>query len=107
MIKLLGLFFLVSACAHSVHQSQTQVSYMPKAINTKKFQDKMITSRSEQFVILWFAFSSEYVEAAYNGLLAACPEGIISPVTTNYTTDLGFLSWTNKVEITGNCITKR
>jgi hypothetical protein len=98
LIGLLGLLSLFS-CAHSVHQVATDV-----ALNPGNKSGKLIKASGEQFVILGMVTQTNYVEAARDELLKQCPQGAVSPLTTKYMTDLGFLSWTNRIELEGNCL---
>jgi hypothetical protein len=97
----LVLLFTFS-CAHSIHMVQTNDFDNSKAQATKA---KLITARSEQFVPLWFSFDTNYVNQAYSRLEEKCEGGEIKGITTQYSTSLGFLSWTNKILIKGLCYT--
>lgn len=67
---------------------------------------EMISATAEQFVILGFVGDTNYVDQAYHRLLKGCPNGVVSAVTTQYSTSLGFFSWTNKILMQGLCIPK-
>ena len=90
---------LMSACAYSVHQVHT--SDFEGAVSEK--ESKRVIAHTEQFVILGFVDQTDYVDQAYQKLLDSCP-GRITGITTKYSTDLGFLSWTNRIRIEGLCI---
>lgn len=98
VVAALGL----GGCAHSVHQVHTS-DFTPYA---KIEQGDMVKAKSEQFVILGFTGNTEYVEQAYRQLMNACPEGSISGITTQISTDLGFFSWTNRALMQGLCMKK-
>lgn len=97
-IHILPLLLLFS-CAHSHHQSATDVS-----LNPLGRPGTLIKAESEQFVFLGFTTSTQYVEEARDKLLAQCPTGSISPLTTHYYTSLGVLSWTNRIRMEGICL---
>lgn len=91
------LLFLFS-CAHSYHQAAVDTS-----LNPTNVKGKWVEAEAEQFVILGFAFETDYVELAHARLLTKC-SGTISPIATSYLTDLSFLSWTNRVKLKGVCL---
>ena len=90
---------MIHACAYSVHQIHT--SDFDGAVLTKEVN--RVVANTEQFVILGFVTETNYVDQAYQQLLKKCP-GRITGITTKYSTDLGFLSWTNRIRIEGLCI---
>lgn len=90
---------LFSSCAHSVHQVHTS-DFDPYAPIES---GKMISAQAEQFVILGFTSETEYVNQAYQKLMAQCP-GRITGITTQLSTSLGFFSWTNKTLMQGLCL---
>lgn len=104
-MKALGLCLLLflSACAHSVHQVHTSDFSPPAPIES----GEMVKAGSEQFVIFWFADNTDYVDQAYRKLMAACPNGTLTGITTQISTSLGFFSWTNKVLMQGLCLPSR
>jgi hypothetical protein len=88
------------SCAYSIHQLQASEfrPYMPIEKNSD-----VIKASSEQFSFLGFNRDTQYVNEAYEKLLAQCPSSEISGLTTTYYTDLGFFSWTNRILIQGLC----
>ena len=91
-------FILLAGCAHSIHDV-----YVSDFGNYPKLeQGEMVTARSEQFVVMGFVQETEYVERAKKELLAKCP-GEISGISTQFSTSLGFFSWTNKILMQGLC----
>ncbi len=94
------LAFLTGGCAHSVHESHTS------DFREMKPGAPQIEAASEQFVIMGFVNDTNYVNAAFNELQTKCP-GRITGITTRYSTSLGFFSWTNKIHMTGYCISTR
>lgn len=98
--SLIAASFVLSGCMHSVHQVYVS-DFDPYA----KFEDgKIIKAKSEQFVILGFVTDSEYVDKAYKELQSKCKDGRVQGITTQYSTSLGFFSWTNKILMQGLCI---
>lgn len=96
------LLLALAGCAYSVHQVHTS-DFLPGASMS---QGKMIQAKSEQFVIMGITQDTSYVNRAYRDLMKACPDGAITGITTQLSTDLGFFSWTNKVFMQGLCVTK-
>lgn len=94
------LIFLVQSCAYSLHEFH--VSDFEKATGTKP---NIVEASSEQFVILGIAFDTDYVEIALSQLIQKCPKGTLDGITTKYSTDLGFFSWTNRIKMMGICRT--
>jgi hypothetical protein len=101
-LALASLLFL-AACAHSVHEVQTS-DFIPSAPIES---GEMVKASTEQFVVLGFVGDTNYVDQAYQKLMASCPNGSISGITTQYSTSLGFLSWTNKILMQGLCLHKK
>lgn len=99
-MKILFLgFLLLSSCAYSIHDV-----YVSDFGNYPKLeQGEMVVARSEQFVIMSFVTQTDYVEQARKSLMQKCPGGDISGISTQFSTSLGFFSWTNKVLMQGLC----
>lgn len=91
------LCFALQSCAYSVHQ--VHVSDFAKKMPKKM---KIVEAQAEQLVILGFAFDTNYVDQAVRKLKKKC-RGSIDGITTKYSTDLGFYSWTNKITLKGIC----
>lgn len=94
---------LLSACAHSIHEVHTS-DFMPAAPIES---GDIVKSYAEQFVIMGFTDNTNYVDEAYHKLAKACPNGAVSAITTQYSTSLGFFSWTNKILMQGLCLKAR
>lgn len=104
MKKLLLLSLLMlSACAHSVHEVHTS-DFMP---GTPIESGEMVKASTEQFVVMGFVGDTNYVDQAYKKLMSACPNGVITGITTQYTTSMSFFSWTNKILMQGLCLPPR
>ena len=97
---LLLLLFLSVGCSHSVHLVQTS-DFRPYE---KLTAGKMVTAEAEQFVVMNFTTQTDYVNEARKNLIAKCANGDIQGITTRYSTSHGFLSWTNKIVMTGLCL---
>lgn len=100
LILLFCAFLIFGGCAHSIHQVHTS-DFNPYAPIER---GDIVKGYGEQFVILGFVQQTNYVNAAYSQLLGACANGAISGITTQYSTSLGFFSWTNKVLMQGLCV---
>ncbi|WP_413290047.1 hypothetical protein [Bdellovibrio sp. HCB337] len=96
---LLAASLLLSGCAYSVHN----VYISDFAGYPKLEQGQMVKSTSEQHVIMGFVYETDYVDEARKKLIAQCPQGDISGISTQFSTSLGFFSWTNKVLMQGLC----
>jgi hypothetical protein len=97
-MKYLLLLLLLFSCAHSFHQEGSDFSLNPQAkVGTP------IRGIGSQTVILGFATNTDYVDEAMKDLEGKC-SGVISPVSTQFYTDLGFLHWTNHVVLDGTCL---
>lgn len=94
------LFLNLSACAYSVHQVHTS-DFSPGA---SLQNGSIVKAQAEQFVILGFTTQTDYVNQGYTKLMAACPQGAITGITTQLATNLGLFSWTNKVLMQGLCV---
>lgn len=94
------LLLSVGGCAHSVHQVHAS-DYAPYA---EIEAGEVVKASAEQFLILGFTTETNYVDTAYNQIMAACPGGQLTGLTTQLSTSLGFLSWTNKALIQGICV---
>ena len=103
-MKMTALLFVLAlaGCAHSVHEVHTS-DFIGSAITS----GRVVKASTEQFVVLGFVGQTDYVESAYLKLMNACPEGVISGITTQYSTSLGFFSWTNKILMQGLCTPPR
>lgn len=85
---------------YSVHQfSSSDVSAPRKSESMKR-----IVAESQQFVILGFAKNTDYADEALSKLINLCPTGTIQSIGTRFSTDLGFLSWTNRIRLEGYCV---
>ncbi|MGZ3744910.1 MAG: hypothetical protein ACXWRE_09725 [Pseudobdellovibrionaceae bacterium] len=96
---LLAGLLLLSGCAYSVHE----VYISDFGAYKKLEQGEVVKASTEQFVIMGFIYDTNYVDQARRKLIAQCPQGEISGISTQYSTDLGFFSWTNKILMQGLC----
>jgi hypothetical protein len=94
---LILMLFMVG-CAHSVHIVGFS-DYRPYTNS-----GTIVKSETKQFVIFWFTDNTQYVDLAYQKLMQQCPGGSITGIGTKFYTNLGFFSWTNKLEMQGYCI---
>ncbi len=89
------------ACTHSLHVLQVS-DFGPTYAAFNK--GELVTSESEQFVIMGFVTQTDYVNAAYTRLMSKCEAGNIQGIQTEYFTDHGFFSWTNRIRMQGLCL---
>jgi hypothetical protein len=93
----LSTLFL-GGCAHSIH-----LVHAGGFDHSSSKGAKMIEARSEQFAVMGFVFDTNYVDQAYSKLQDECRGGNIEGVVTQYSTSLGFFSWTHKILMRGWC----
>ncbi len=96
------LFLALGACAHSIHQVHTS-DFIPMASIES---GKMVKGSGSQSVILGFVGDTHYIDQAYQQIQSACPGGMVTGITAQLSTDLGFFSWTNRALMQGLCITR-
>ena len=92
--------FFMTGCMHSIHEVHVSDFEPYGAFEA----GKIIKAKSEQSVILGFVNQTNYVDKAYKDLESKCPKGRIQGITTQYSTSLGFFSWTNKILMQGLCV---
>jgi hypothetical protein len=86
-----------TGCAYSIHQyGATDFTGMR--------QGKRVTAEGSESYIL-FKTDNNFVEQAYAKLIGQCADGYITGITTQYRTDLSFLSFTERLIIEGTCVT--
>lgn len=90
-------------CSHSLHLSH--VDDIHPAVN--KVNSSRVRADGKQFVFMGFTTQTDYVDEAYADLQRQCPKGILTGITTRYSTSHGFFSWTNRVRMSGRCISQR
>jgi len=100
MRLLLPLAFFLAGCAHSVHEVYiSDFEGYPKLE-----QGRIVKATAEQFVVMGFVSETNYVDQARQQLINQCPEGGITGISTQFSTSLGFFSWTNKILMQGLCV---
>ena len=92
--------FTLCSCAHSVHQVNVTSFDLSKA----ERQPQVVEALAEQDTIMGFVYNTDYIDQAYEELQRKCTGGSIEGVLTQFSTSLGFFSWTNKIAIKGFCI---
>lgn len=92
----------LGACAHSIHLVHTS-DFIP---GTPVESGTMVKGYAEQFVVLGFVQDTNYVDTAYQRIQAECPNGVVTGITTQISTSLGFFSWTNKALMQGLCLNR-
>lgn len=88
----------LTGCAYSIHEVHMG-DFDPKHdVRTAS----PVEADAEQFVILGFVGNTDYVDKVRKELESKC-RGPITGIATRYSTALGFLSWTNKIRMSGYC----
>jgi hypothetical protein len=104
MMLVLGVLVgLLSSCAYSVHEVYVSDFGAYPTLE----QGEMVKITSQQDTIMGFVTQTEYVEEARTKLIAQCPGGEVTGISTQYSTSLGFFSWTNKILMQGLCVKGR
>jgi hypothetical protein len=104
--KLMGAAFLLGAvaltgCSHALHEYHVSDS---EKIDFSAKKQTRVTTTKEQFTVMGFIYDTNYVNDAYADLERQCPGHRVTGINTRYSTSHGFLSWTNKVHMTGYCL---
>jgi hypothetical protein len=97
------LLLVLSGCAYSIHDVYIS-DFQPYQPLEK---GEIIKAESEQFVVMSFVQDTNYVDRAYEKLQKQCPNKAITGISTQYSTSLGFFSWTNKVLMQGLCVSAK
>lgn len=100
-VRLLTLTLLLptlNACTYSVHL----VNFSDQRPYGR--QGHPIHSESQQFVVMGFVGSTDYVNDAYKQLMHECSGGTVTAIATKYYTDHGFFSWTNHIAMDASCV---
>lgn len=101
----LGLSFVAATagCSHSLHLHHIS-DFGPSYAAYQ--EGRWVKSEAEQFVIMGFVRDTEYVDQAWKRLQKQCDGGQVQGVQTEYSTDHGFFSWTNRIRMQGLCLKK-
>ncbi len=91
---------ILTSCAFSMHQVHVS-DFQPYAPIEQG--GEVVKAVGEQFVILWFTSETNYVNEAYAQLQQKCIHGDLSSITSQLYTELGFMSWKNKILLQGVC----
>ncbi|MFZ9520363.1 MAG: hypothetical protein ACO3A4_07790 [Silvanigrellaceae bacterium] len=93
-----ALAIVMNGCAYSVHQ------YGATDFTGMRPGKKVVAEGSRHY---FFAKTDNgFVESAYASLVSQCKNGIITGITSQYRTELSFLSFTEKLIIEGTCVTQ-
>jgi len=93
---------LATGCTFSVHEVNA-AGYAPADAAAAPRKGEWIDARAEQRVVLGITDNTAYVDHAYDELLSRCPGDIVG-LQTRYSSSLGFLSYTNVVEMRAMCL---
>ncbi|QUM75576.1 hypothetical protein HWV00_04645 [Moritella sp. 24] len=97
---LLSGLLLLNGCTSSIHMVSNAGFNQTIPVNSSY---RYVEASTKQHVILGFAANTNYVDEARQLLISQC-DGELSAVSTQYSTDHGFLSWNNKILMKGICI---
>jgi hypothetical protein len=99
LIGFLVLAAVSSGCTHSVHQlSLGGLDEIPRGARLQPIQ---VEADQEAFLA---AGDTEFADQAVARLSAKCPRGRVVGIEARYSTSLSFLSYTNRLKITGYCL---
>ncbi|NJL25856.1 MAG: hypothetical protein HC902_12260 [Calothrix sp. SM1_5_4] len=94
----------LAGCTHSLHVAH----YSDFSPTFAAFQKgEWVEAEGEQFTFMGFVTQTNYVNTALNNLVNQCPNGNIQGIQTQYSTDHGFFSWTNRVRMQGLCVKRQ
>lgn len=94
---------LALGCTHSVHQvSLSTADDIPPGAHVRR-----IESDSRQHVVLYITDNTDFVDEAYEDLLAQCKGGHVVAVEARHSTSHGFLAFDNELKMTGLCLEAR
>jgi hypothetical protein len=102
LLPLLAVLSLATAtgCTYSIHQVHA-TDYLTEV---PRGRSREISAEATQDVILYLTTSTDYVDQAYERLLAQCPGGEIVGIHGRHSTAHSFLSFTNKLVLRGLCV---
>src|SRR5579884_1654095 len=95
---------LACGCSYSVHEVNAAgfAPADPAPPGAPRHAER-IESRAEQDVVLGVVDNTDYVDEAYAALLAQCPGDVVG-LSTRISSSLGFLSYTNVVQMRALCL---
>lgn len=97
--SLLMLGALSTGCTHSVHQlTMGGLDDIPRGARLHPIE---VEADQDAFIA---AGDTSFADHAVDLLSAKCPRGRIVGIEARYSTSLGFLSYTNRLKITGFCL---
>ncbi len=94
----------MGGCALGLGKSLHQYNVMDIPVPTAGRKAKAIRHEASQYVFLSFQFNTDYADRARENFVSQCPSGEIVNVRTRYSTDLGFMAYSNKLVIEGDCL---
>lgn len=102
LVGVVALLLLTPGCTYSMHEVEA-AGYAAVSNGGPPRQAERIESHAEQRVILGITNNTDYVDRAYAELLDECPGEVVG-LNTRYSTDLGFLSFKNVVQMRAFCL---
>jgi hypothetical protein len=99
------LALLTSGCGYSMHEYHVAgyAPITPAPADGPPPKAQWIRARAEQNVVLGITDNTDYVNVAYDRLVQQCSGDIVA-LNTRYSTKLGFLSYTNTIDVQALCL---
>ena len=95
----LALVLLTGACTQSVHQVAVGgLDDIPHGAHLRPIEAEV-----DQKAFL-AAGNTRFADAALAQLAGRCPRGRVVAIQARYSTNLGFLAYTNRMKMTGYCL---
>jgi hypothetical protein len=98
-MRFLALAAVTTGCTHSVHQ--LAVGGLDDIPRGARLQPIQVEADQEAFLA---AGDTDFADQAVARLSAQCPRGRVVGIEARYSTSLSFLSYTNRMKITGYCL---
>ena len=101
-LLLFSASLVLGGCTYSVHQAAIGGEEgLPAGARVH-----LIEATASKHVVLGIGGETDYVDLAWNALLEQCPGEIVA-IETRYSTEHGFLSYDDKMRMTGLCVMDR
>ena len=95
----LALVLLTGACTQSVHQVAVGgLDDIPRGARLLPIEVEV-----DQTAVV-SAGNTDFADTALAQLAARCPGGRVVAIQARYSTDLGFIKYTNRMRMTGYCV---
>jgi hypothetical protein len=98
LLPVLGLA-LLAGCTHSVHQ--VAMGGFDDVPPTARLHPVEVEADQKVFIA---SGNTDFADEAMQRLAATCPTGRIVGISARHSSSLGFLTYTNKLRVTGYCV---